>query len=177
MRSTEFWRFRWACCRPSVTLRWPLAGFADVTNIAWRAFLGEKSAVVVLLRRHTQCEESVQAADWLNGPPFVWQLGHVTIPTADWPLRLSLIGTHWNICVWHTRGVFDLQWRSSSLLAIVSWPRLIDINDDELGPKVQAHTYLMTTTTHILNQFSDYHTEVNNVNVSAACGELAASFV
>lgn len=80
-----------------------------------------------------------------------------------------------------TYGVFDLQRRwqrcRSSSLVIVSWQRLIDINDDELARKEQTHTYLMTGTTHIWSQLTDYHTDVYNVNVAAACEELEAHLI
>lgn len=36
-----------------------------------------KNAGVVLLRRHTRCEERVRAADWLQGRLSVWQRDHV----------------------------------------------------------------------------------------------------
>lgn len=50
-----------------------------------------EDAVVVLLRRHTQCEESVKAADWLTGPASVWQLRHVTRESADWLGEVSVV--------------------------------------------------------------------------------------
>lgn len=58
----------------------------------------KKTAVVVLLRRHTHCEESIRPADWLTRRRFVWQLGHVTAPTADWLHQVSFVGPEEHLC-------------------------------------------------------------------------------
>lgn len=143
---------------------------------------------VVLLRRALLlfCSVVTRSAKKASRQPIGWAGRRSCGNWTTWPDRppIGPIGCHswapWNICV-STNGVFDLQRRwqrcRSSSLVIVSWQRLIDINGDELGRKEQTHTYLMTGTTHIWSQLTDYYTDVYNVNVAAACEELEAHLI